>query len=160
MATVADRAVAAVLVPGQTFLAGRRLGRHAAGAAWLLLAALSIRRWHWLAQPLGAAFDRYRPILQAATFAVLGLWWLVSLASDGASAPLPWIALLNPLDLAQLLAVLVLAALRRLSVGRSMRARAGPGCGWACCRWRRWCWSAPSPCAPCTTGAASTGTAG
>lgn len=82
---------------------------------WLLLAALSIRRWHWLAQPLGAAFDRYRPILQATTFAVLGLWWLVSLASDGASAPLSWIALLNPLDLAQL-AVLVLAALRLWSV--------------------------------------------
>jgi len=87
---------------------------------WLLLAALSIRRWHWLAQPLGAAFDRYRPILQAATFAVLGLWWLVSLASDGASAPLPWIVLLNPLDLAQL-AVLVLAALRLWSVDARSR---------------------------------------
>src|SRR5690606_33968027 len=87
---------------------------------WLLLAALSIRRWHWLAQPLGAAFDRYRPVLQAATFAVLGLWWLVSLASDGASAPLPWIVLLNPLDLAQL-AVLVLAALRLWSVDARSR---------------------------------------
>ncbi|ALJ29160.1 transmembrane protein [Stenotrophomonas acidaminiphila] len=77
---------------------------------WLLLAAISIHRWRWLAQPLGAAFDRYRPVLRAAIFAVLGLWWLVSLASAGAAAPLPWIALLNPLDLAQL-AVLVLAAM-------------------------------------------------
>ncbi|MCH1908568.1 DUF2339 domain-containing protein [Stenotrophomonas sp. Y6] len=77
---------------------------------WLLLAALSIRRWHWLAQPLGTAFDRYRTPLQAAIFAVLGLWWLVSLGSAGASAPLPWIALFNPLDLAQW-AVLVLAAM-------------------------------------------------
>ncbi len=76
---------------------------------WLLLAALSLRRWHWLARPLGVAFDRYRPILQAATFAVLGLWWLVSLASAGAEAPLPWIALLNPLDLAQLAALLLAA---------------------------------------------------
>ncbi|KQN96532.1 MULTISPECIES: DUF2339 domain-containing protein [Stenotrophomonas] len=76
---------------------------------WLLLAALSLRRWHWLARPLGVAFDRYRPILQAATFAVLGLWWLVSLASAGAAAPLPWIALLNPLDLAQLAALLLAA---------------------------------------------------
>ncbi len=76
---------------------------------WLLLAALSLRRWHWLARPLGVAFDRYRPILQAATFAVLGLWWLVSLASAGAAASLPWIALLNPLDLAQLAALLLAA---------------------------------------------------
>ncbi|MBN8798290.1 MAG: DUF2339 domain-containing protein, partial [Stenotrophomonas nitritireducens] len=76
---------------------------------WLLLAVLSLRRWHWLARPLGVAFDRYRPILQAATFAVLGLWWLVSLASAGAAAPLPWIALLNPLDLAQLAALLLAA---------------------------------------------------
>ncbi len=51
---------------------------------WLLLAALSLRRWHWLARPLGVAFDRYRPILQAATFAVLGLWWLVSLVCAAA----------------------------------------------------------------------------
>lgn len=78
---------------------------------WLLLAWLSIRRWHWLAQPLGDAFERYRAALQVAVFAVLGLWWLAWLGSPAAAAPLPWIALFNPLELAQG-AVLVLAAIR------------------------------------------------
>lgn len=78
---------------------------------WLLLAWLSMRRWHWLAQPLGAAFDRYRAALQVTVFAMLGVWWLVSLANPASAAPLPWVALLNPLELAQV-AVLVLAAVR------------------------------------------------
>lgn len=78
---------------------------------WLLLAVLSMRRWTWLSQPLGAAFDRYRPALQVAVFAALGLWWLTSLASAGSAAPLPWIVLFNPLELAEI-AVLVLVAMR------------------------------------------------
>ncbi|KRG45011.1 hypothetical protein ARC78_04165 [Stenotrophomonas pictorum JCM 9942] len=78
---------------------------------WLLLAVLSLRRWSWLAQPLGAAFDRWRPALQAAVFGVLGLWWLTALVSAGDAAPLPWIVGFNPLELAQI-AVLVLAAMR------------------------------------------------
>ncbi|WP_305806170.1 DUF2339 domain-containing protein, partial [Stenotrophomonas sp. YIM B06876] len=86
---------------------------------WLLLAVLSMQHWSWLAQPLGAAFDRYRAALQTAVFGVLGLWWLIALASAGDAAPLPWIALLNPLELAQI-AVLVLAAMR-LWQGRGQR---------------------------------------
>ncbi|SBV36685.1 Membrane protein [uncultured Stenotrophomonas sp.] len=78
---------------------------------WLLLAWLSMRRWHWLAQPLGDAFDRYRTAMQATVFAVLGMWWLLSLDNPAAAAPLPWVALLNPLELVQV-AVLVLAAMR------------------------------------------------
>ena len=78
---------------------------------WLLLAWLSLRRWHWLAQPLGVAFDRYRTALQAAVFALLGLWWVASLSSSAASAPLPWIVLFNPLELAQV-AALALVAMR------------------------------------------------
>lgn len=77
---------------------------------WLLLAWLSMRRWHWLAQPLGDAFDRYRMALQVTVFAVLGVWWLLSLGNPAAATPLPWVALLNPLELAQV-AVLVLAAM-------------------------------------------------
>ncbi|WP_269792019.1 DUF2339 domain-containing protein [Stenotrophomonas sp. Iso1] len=84
---------------------------------WLLLAVLSMRRWTWLSQPLGAAFDRYRAALQAVVFGVLGLWWLTSLASAGSASPLPWIVLFNPLELAEI-AVLVLAAMR-LWEGRS-----------------------------------------
>lgn len=86
---------------------------------WLLLAVLSMRHWRWLSQPLGAAFDRYQSALQAAVFGVLGLWWLASLASAGSAAPLPWIVLFNPLELAEI-AVLVLAAMR-LWEGRGAR---------------------------------------
>jgi len=76
---------------------------------WLLLAGLATHRWAWLCLPLGKAFDDWRPPLGASVFAVLGLWWLACLPSAGNSAPLPWIPLLNPLELAQL-AVLVLLA--------------------------------------------------
>lgn len=78
---------------------------------WLLLAVLSMYRWAWLSQPLGAAFDRYRTALQLAVFAVLGLWWLSSLSSAGSAAPLPWIVVFNPLELAEI-AVLALLAMR------------------------------------------------
>lgn len=78
---------------------------------WLLLAVLSMYRWAWLSRPLGAAFDRYRTALQLAVFAVLGLWWLTSLSSAGSAAPLPWIVVFNPLELAEI-AVLALLAMR------------------------------------------------
>ncbi|MFT3761185.1 MAG: DUF2339 domain-containing protein [Pseudoxanthomonas sp.] len=77
---------------------------------WLALAALSLRRWAWLAQPLGAAFDPYRPVLQSLVFALLGLWWLLALFRAGSASPLPWIVVFNPLELAQV-AVLVLLAM-------------------------------------------------
>lgn len=77
---------------------------------WLALAAASLRRWQWLAQPLGMAFDGYRPVLQRIVFALLGLWWLLALANPGAAAPLPWVVVFNPLELAQS-AVLVLLAM-------------------------------------------------
>ncbi len=86
---------------------------------WLVMALLSMRRWQWLAQPLGDAFDRYRHALQMAVFAALGLWWLGSLGSTGSAAPLPWIVLFNPLELAEI-AVLVLLAMR-LWQGRGAR---------------------------------------
>ncbi len=76
---------------------------------WLVMAVLSQDRWHWLARPLGKGFDRLRPHLQGIVALALALWWVAALASSGAAAPLPWVALLNPLDLAQV-AVLVLAA--------------------------------------------------
>ncbi len=76
---------------------------------WLALAAVSLQRWSWLATPLGESFDHYRTALQVTVFAVLGLGWIVALSDAGSSAPLPWLPLLNPLDLAQL-AVLALLA--------------------------------------------------
>lgn len=76
---------------------------------WLGLAALSQFRWPWLAAPLGARFDGHRSALQLACFVVLGLWWLAALFDAGSGAPLPWLPVLNPLDLAQL-ATLALVA--------------------------------------------------
>jgi len=46
-----------------------------------------------------------------AVFAALGLWWLTSLSSAGSAAPLPWIVVFNPLELAEI-AVLALLAMR------------------------------------------------
>ncbi|MCD9028856.1 DUF2339 domain-containing protein [Luteimonas sp. BDR2-5] len=76
---------------------------------WLLLAAVSLRRWSWLAAPLGTRFDPMRAPLQAVVFLGLLAGWLVALRMPGASTPLPWIAVLNPLDLLQG-AVLLLVA--------------------------------------------------
>ncbi|MCI2243075.1 DUF2339 domain-containing protein [Xanthomonas sp. PPL568] len=76
-------------------------------APWLLGAALSLWRWSWLAAPLGAAFAPCRSTLQSTYFGLLALAWLYSLGQPGGSAPLPWVPVLNPLELTQL-ALLVL----------------------------------------------------
>lgn len=76
---------------------------------WCTLAAMSLFRWPWLAAPLGTRFDAYRQALQSTCFAVLALGWMYTLSMAHGGAPLPWIPALNPLELAQL-AVLVLLA--------------------------------------------------
>ncbi|HEY5971420.1 MAG TPA: DUF2339 domain-containing protein [Pseudoxanthomonas sp.] len=76
---------------------------------WLAAMALSLFRWPWLATPLGERFDGYRNALQVVYLAVLGMWWVNTLFQAGGSAPLPWLPLLNPMELAQL-AVLALVA--------------------------------------------------
>ena len=76
---------------------------------WLLVTAMSLQRWRWLSVPLGERFDAARPALQCTLFAVLGLAWAGFLFAPGGAAPLSWIPLLNPLELAQL-AVLALLA--------------------------------------------------
>ncbi len=80
-----------------------------AALPWLAAAAVSLLRWPWLAAPLDARFDAARTPLRAAYLGVIGIGWLLALFSAGRSAPLPWMPLLNPLDLAQL-AVLALIA--------------------------------------------------
>ena len=76
---------------------------------WLLATSLSLWRWPALRWPVGAPADVHHTQLQAALFAVLGLWWLVALCWPGDTRPMPWLPVLNPLDLAQT-AVLLLAA--------------------------------------------------
>ena len=75
---------------------------------WLAVVALALWRWSWLAQPLGADFDGWRQRLPATLFAVLGLWWLLSLWLAGAASPLPWLPVLNPMELAQLASLILL----------------------------------------------------
>lgn len=77
---------------------------------WLAVALVSLYRWPWLSVPLGRAFDGYRTTLQASVFAVLAAWWLAALLDAGLPAPLPWVPVLNPLDLAQVAALALGAA--------------------------------------------------
>ena len=76
---------------------------------WLVAVTLSMFRWPWLAAPQGESFDPYRSALQTVYFSVLALWWLVTLFLAGDSAPLPWLPVLNPMELVQF-ALLALAA--------------------------------------------------
>ena len=77
---------------------------------WLALLALARFRWPWLRPPLGLAFDAARVPLTAVALGVVGLGWLRALGDAGNSAPLPWWPLLNPLDAAQVAALLLAAA--------------------------------------------------
>ncbi|WP_133000525.1 DUF2339 domain-containing protein [Luteimonas arsenica] len=90
-------------VRGQAFGSGWRLA--APALPWLVLLAVAQLRWRWLRLPLGAAFDAMRVPLSTVLLLVVGLGWLRALRDAGGSAPLPWLPLLNPLDLAQLAAL-------------------------------------------------------
>jgi uncharacterized membrane protein len=76
---------------------------------WLATVMLALKRWRWIATPLGEAFDGWRNALLIAQFVVLGVWWLASLGSSGDAAPLPWLPLINPMELAELAVVVLLA---------------------------------------------------
>ena len=76
----------------------------------VLLFALTLRlRPALLAPPLSEGFDDYRGLLNVSAALVLGLLWTVSLFFPGESAPLPWLPLLNPLELWQVAALTLLA---------------------------------------------------
>lgn len=76
---------------------------------WLLLAVLSLWRWHWLSWPLGEGFAPARAALQCVVFALLAIAWLCGLTLAGDAAPLPWLPVLNPAELAQWLSLLLAA---------------------------------------------------
>lgn len=69
---------------------------------WLLTTALGLFRWSWLSAPLGERFDEYRTALQCMQFIVLCAAGLHLLFLAGSSAPLPWVPVINPLELTQL----------------------------------------------------------
>ena len=89
---------------------------------WLLVAALALFRWRWLSMPLGERFDGWRGRLLAMVFVLLGLWWIASLFEAGAATPLPWLPVLNPMELAQL-AALALALRWQLGDARTLPPR-------------------------------------
>ncbi|VXB00788.1 conserved membrane hypothetical protein [Luteimonas sp. 9C] len=81
----------------------------AAVTPWLAITSVALLRWSWLTHPLGATFDPMRAAFRTVCCALLALWWLLALGSAGNAAPLPWIALINPLDLAQVAVLLLIA---------------------------------------------------
>ena len=88
------------------------------GLPVLAFTALLQLRPALLAPPLAQAgdqvgehggFDEYRRALLASAWLVLGMSWGVSLFFPGESAPLPWMSLLNPLELLQIGTLALLA---------------------------------------------------
>ncbi|AXE29404.1 DUF2339 domain-containing protein [Chromobacterium phragmitis] len=85
----------------------------AAASALLLLLSGPLQKLEWPIRRHAAAYLGYGP---APLFPALAGWMLWSLLSDGNPSPLPWLPLLNPLDLAIGFSLLALCAwLRRLN---------------------------------------------
>ncbi|MCY1535798.1 hypothetical protein D9M68_712190 [compost metagenome] len=85
--------------------AWRWLGWALLPSGYLLLMATP-RQWPW---PVSAYPREYR-LLAAAPLALLmlGWFWLANIASDGGAEPLPYLPLLNPLELGLLIALLAI----------------------------------------------------
>ncbi len=81
----------------------------AIGVPVLGFAALLQLRPSLLAPPLARGFDDYRKPLLWSALLVLAMTWTISLFFPGDSAPLPWVTLLNPLELFQLAALALMA---------------------------------------------------
>ena len=85
--------------------------------SWLMMGALGwlmqrVRQDGWPVRPLAAWYRRYLIPLGCAWSVLLVAQW--NLSQDGAMAPLPYIPLLNPLDLSTCFAILLLLALHRM----------------------------------------------
>jgi len=92
-----------LLVLSSEYNAWRWLGWAILPSLYLVLAAAP-RSWPW---PVSAYPREYR-VLAAPPLAVLmlGWFWLANIFSDGTAKPLPYVPLLNPLDLGLLFALL------------------------------------------------------
>ena len=75
---------------------------------WLAMATLAQWRWPWLAAPLRERFDGMRTLLPGLVFLALSILWVCSLALPGGSRPLPWVPVLNPMELVQLATIALL----------------------------------------------------
>ncbi|MFP3651086.1 MULTISPECIES: DUF2339 domain-containing protein [Burkholderia] len=126
---------APVLAPLHTLMFWTLCGLFSLEGFWRLRAFVPEGAWSWSAWAYGfgallllvsgpgsrlrwpvAAFPRAYQVWGAAPLAaLLGLWSIASVTSDGDASPLFWLPLLNPLDVAQLLIFVALATwLRRL----------------------------------------------
>lgn len=97
-------------------------GWHYAAAALPLLAlgALARLRPGAIAWPFDEAFEGWRNLLESGLAMVFAAFFLIGLLHAGAPAPLPYLPLLNPVDLVQLAGLLLVAH----AVGTDRRARA------------------------------------
>ena len=88
---------------------------------WLVLVTLGLSHWNWLALPrdAGVAAAARTPVLWLG-FAVVAAIWLVMLNRPLSPAPLPWLPLLNPAELAQLAALALAAAWLRSPYARGL----------------------------------------
>lgn len=80
---------------------------------WLPLAALTallVQRPRWAGWPVADAVHAYRRLALLLAGLVLGGVWVLTLVAGGSAAPLPWMPLLNPIELFQLVGILSLLA--------------------------------------------------
>src|SRR5690606_3007944 len=88
----------------------------AAGLPWLLLAAATWLRPDWVRLPGGARFAQWRQAQGDVLLWLCAAIALFALGSDGDAGPMPWLPLLNPIELLQV-AVLALVGWRMLVFG-------------------------------------------
>lgn len=96
--------------------------------ALLLLATWRTRIARW---PLAEGFARHERTWYALAGGTLALLWFMSLASNGDAAPLAFVPLLNPLELAQLAVVVLLVRLAMPELDRGALAALVGGAAFA-----------------------------
>ncbi len=84
-----------------------------------LLLALLVRRPEIAGWPVADALPRYRRIAAGLAMGVLGSVWLLTQGMTGNADPLPWVPVLNPLELFHVAGVLALALALRATPTRS-----------------------------------------
>ncbi len=107
---------------GETPLAeGWRVPALALPLALLLALTWRTRAARW---PLAERYEEYAKAWYSLATATLALWWTVALGSAGDPAPLPYVPLVNPLELAQLAVLALLAMLARDALALERRTEA------------------------------------
>nr|WP_231734450.1 DUF2339 domain-containing protein [Lysobacter gilvus] len=75
---------------------------------WLAMATIAQWRWQWLAIPLRERFDNMATLLPGLVFLALAILWVCTLVLPGGASPLPWIPVLNPMEVVQLASLALL----------------------------------------------------